>query len=82
MDDINDMFLVLLILIVFTFFLVDTVVALLNLYYKKPLPKNVADIYDTKKYAEQKKYEVVKTWFSINKNTFDTLVLLLVLFGG
>jgi len=82
MDDMSDMFLVLLVFIVFTFFLVDTAVSLLNLYYKKSLPKNVENIYDEKKYATQKKYEIVKTWFSINKNTFDTLVLLLVLFMG
>gem|GEM_PF-2896376 len=76
----EEIFLFMIVGIVLVFFLVDTVVSILNLNYTKPFPKNVANIYDAEKYAAQKKYEKVKTWFGIHKNTFDTLVLLSVLF--
>jgi STE24 endopeptidase len=64
-------------------FLVNVTLSLLNLSYRdKPLPQNVKDIYDAKKYRKSKAYFVENTWFSIVRNTFSFILLIALFVGG
>jgi STE24 endopeptidase len=64
-------------------FVVNITLSLLNLSYRdKPLPQNVKDIYDAKKYRKSKAYFVENTWFSIVRSTFNFILLIALLVGG
>lgn len=68
------------ILLMFTF---ETVVSVLNYNNRKaPLPENVKDLYDQKKYQTWLSYTMSNFKFSMVSNTVSTILMLSLLFFG
>jgi STE24 endopeptidase len=75
--------LIFILVVVATSFLLSTTVSILNLKALTPdLPEEFADIYDHEKYRESQAYTRVQTVFSLVESTIITVVTLVFLLGG
>jgi STE24 endopeptidase len=78
-----DKLLVILLIITVLNFLIEQILDLLNLLYRKqPIPKLINDVYPEERYAIQQNYEVENSKFSFIISTISFVVILIVLYFG
>lgn len=64
-------------------FILDKWLDYLNIrHYTDQLPEELADVYDTQRYQESRKYQITNTRFSFVSGSFSFLLILLMFFLG